>query len=126
MNKVVHFEIPADDLERSKKFYAETFGWKMQDYPEMSYVIATTAETDETTHMLKEPGAINGGMMKKGMVTAPSFAIEVDDVDAALEKVKAGGGSVLKEKMAVGDMGFMAYFKDTEGNILSVWQNAKK
>ncbi|VVB85161.1 Uncharacterised protein [uncultured archaeon] len=29
MEKVVHFEIPADDLERAQKFYRNVFGWKM-------------------------------------------------------------------------------------------------
>ncbi len=47
MNKVVHFEIPVDDLERAKKFYHETFDWQMQDVPDMSYVIARTTETDK-------------------------------------------------------------------------------
>jgi uncharacterized protein len=126
MDSVVHFEIPAEDLERAKKFYAQNFGWHMQDMPEMNYVIARTAEVDEKMMPLM-PGSINGGMMKKSpMVTGPSFAINVANIDAAIEKVKSSGGTILKDKMAVGTMGFMAYFKDTEGNVLSLWQTTGK
>ena len=80
MDKVVHFEVPADDLERAKKFYASTFGWQLQDMPDMGYVIARTVETDEK-FMPKESGAINGGMAKRGgSLTAPSFAIDVKNM----------------------------------------------
>jgi len=126
MNKVVHFEIPADDLGRAKKFYQNTFGWQMQDMPEMEYVIAMTTETTGDNMMMpKEPGAINGGMGKRGdMLMHPSFAISVDNIDEAMQKVKKMGGTLLGKKTEVGKMGFMAYFKDTEGNVLSLWQNA--
>ena len=124
MDKVVHFEIPADDMERAKKFYTDSFGWQLQDMPEMNYVIARTAETDEK-FMIKEPGAINGGMLKRNdIVRTPSFSIDVKNLDEAVERIRVSGGTIIKEKTAVGVMGFIAYFKDTEGNILSLWQNA--
>ncbi|MEY4731797.1 MAG: hypothetical protein RL681_743 [Candidatus Parcubacteria bacterium] len=123
MDSVVHFEIPSDNLERAKKFYTDTFGWQLNDMPEMDYVIAATTPLDEKTHMPKAPGAIGGGMMKRNdIVTAPSFAINVKDIDEAAKKVKAAGGTIIKEKVAVGTMGFIVYFKDTEGNVLSLWQ----
>jgi len=124
MNKVVHFEIPTDDLTRAKKFYRETFGWQLQDVPDMSYTMVRTTETDEKW-MPKEPGAINGGMLKRNeAVSVPSFAIDVKNLDEAIEKVKKAGGVIVKGKTSVGPMGFIAYFKDTEGNVLSLWQNA--
>ena len=124
MDKVVHFEIPADDLDRAKMFYASTFGWGLQDVPEMSYVMAQTSESDEKG-MPKVLGTINGGMAKRGgNLMVPSFSINVESIDASIEKIKAAGGSVVKEKTAIGAMGFMAYFKDSEGNVLSLWQNA--
>ena len=129
MDKVVHFEIPVDNAERAKKFYKESFEWQMQDLPEMKYITVTTAETDEN-RMVKEPGAINGGMfLKSDMPDVPlgvSFAVDVQNIDDAIKKIKNAGGLIIKEKMPVGDMGFMAYFKDTEGNILSVWQTIPK
>ena len=126
MDKVVHFEIPTDDLARAKKFYQDTFGWQLQDMPEMNYVIARTVDTDEK-QMPKEPGAINGGMFARSAMnpaTAPTFSINVENIDDAIQKVKSAGGTILNDKITVGTMGFMAYFKDTEGNVMSVWQNA--
>jgi predicted enzyme related to lactoylglutathione lyase len=126
MDKVVHFELPANDLSRAKKFYKETFGWQLQDMPEMNYVLAQSVAVDEKTHMPKEAGAINGGFLKKNNIVAgPSFAINVDNIDRATEKIKKSGGTIVQEKVAVGDMGFLVYFKDTEGNVLSIWQSAR-
>jgi predicted enzyme related to lactoylglutathione lyase len=64
MGKVVHFEIPADNLARAKKFYSTVFGWNLNEIPEMEYTMVRTAESDENG-MPKEPGAINGGMLQR-------------------------------------------------------------
>ena len=73
--------------------------------------------------MPKEPGAINGGMMKRQhLVTSPVITINVQDIHEALKKVKKMGGEVIRGKMQVGEMGHAAYFKDTEGNIIGLWQ----
>ena len=126
MDKVVHFELPVDNIDRAKKFYKEAFDWTTEDVPNMDYVIVRTAEVDEN-RMIKEVGAINGGMFKREgageTVNSPSFAVSVENIDEAVKKIKNAGGLIFKEKSPVGDMGFIAYFKDTEGNILSVWQN---
>lgn len=124
MDKVVHFEIPAEDLERSKKFYAEVFGWKLNDIPEMKYITIETAATDPETRMIKEIGSINGGMMQRAdKIKNPVITIDVADIDSAMAKVKQNGGEEVMAKMEVGDMGWASYFKDTEGNILGLWQN---
>lgn len=122
----MHFEIPMDDKARAMKFYKSAFGWNLVDMPEMDYVMAHTMEMDEQ-RMPKEAGAINGGLaMRKGVFQTVSFAIDVEDIDAAALKVVAEGGTIVKEKTPVGDMGFIVYFKDTEGNLLSLWQTVKK
>ena len=128
MGKIVHFEIPADDLSRAKKFYSTVFGWKMTDaeMPDMQYVMVGTTESDENG-MPKEPGSINGGMLKReDPVRHPVVTIDVVSMDDALAKVKKNGGQVVREKMPVGDMGFAAYFKDSEGNVIGLWQNANR
>lgn len=127
MNKVVHFEIPTDDLERSKLFYFSAFGWEMTDYPELNYVIAKTTEVDPETMTPKSPGAINGGFFKRTPeYSAPSISIAVEDIEVAKGKVIAAGGKILKDTYKVGDMGYMLNFMDTEGNALSLWQVIKK
>ena len=127
MNKVVHFEIPFDDAERAKKFYSEVFDWGIQDMPEMEYVVARTAETDDN-FMVKEPGAINGGMYKRseGLAQSPVLVIDVPSLDAHLEKVTAAGGKVTREKTEVGDMGLYAQVEDPEGNIIGIWEDLQK
>ena len=128
MKKVVHFEIPADDLERAKKFYS-IFGWQMQDWPMPDgsvYVGARTVETDETTYQPKEPGAINGGIVLRDQYTkTPNVAINVPSVDEYIEKVKEAGGNVVKPKQSIDGMGFYAYVSDTEGNLLGLWEDVK-
>ncbi len=122
--KVVHFEIPADDVERASAFYSEAFGWELTSMPGMGYTLIKTAVTDERG-MPSEPGAINGGMFaRQPDITGPVVTVDVDDLDAALVKVAELGGAVVRGKEAVGDMGFAAYFTDSEGNLLGLWQTA--
>ena len=126
MGKVVHFEIPADDLSRAKKFYNTVFGWKASDVPEMEYVMLGTTESDENG-MPRQPGAINGGMMKRQEpLKHPVVTIDVESIDDALSKVKKNGGQVVREKLPIGDMGFTAYIRDSEGNVIGLWQNPSK
>lgn len=124
-NPVVHFEIPANDLERAQSFYRDTFGWGINPVPQMSYTLVMTAPTDEEGR-LRDPGAINGGMLERqGPVTAPIITVQVDDIDAALAQIGQHGGRTLQAKFPVGDMGFGAYFADCEGNVLGLWQDAE-
>jgi uncharacterized protein len=127
MNKVVHFEIPYDDKEKCIDFYKKVFGWNFQDMPEMNYTIAHTVEVDDK-HMPKEAGAINGGMYKRNETSAnsPVLVIDVQNLDEYVEKVKETGGELFMEKVKVGEMGFYAQVKDTEGNIIGLWEDVKK
>ena|SRR3989338_7730308 len=126
MDKVVHFEIPVKDLERAKKFYQDSFEWEINSAPEMDYNIIMTTAVDENM-MPKEKGAINGGMMiKKSPITSPVITIGVDNIDEKIEIVKKHGGEIVLEKMKVGEIGFAAYIKDTEDNIIGLWQSLRK
>lgn len=125
-NSVVHFEIPADDIERARGFYQGAFGWTIESYPGMDYQGVTTAAVDEKTRMPLEPGAINGGMMRRTAdISAPVITIDVDDIDEALAAVEKHGGKTLMGRQAVADMGFTGYFTDTEGNVVGLWQSAQ-
>jgi uncharacterized protein len=124
-NSIVHFEIPADDLERAQNFYATCFGWGINHMPEMAYTIVTTGPTPEGGGPPSEPGFINGGMFTRtNDLSATIVTVDVDDIDKTLEVVSANGGVALREKQPVGDMGFAAYFNDSEGNLMGLWQSA--
>jgi predicted enzyme related to lactoylglutathione lyase len=124
MDKVVHFEIPAEDVARAKEFYRTIFEWDLQDYDMEggSYTIIQTTPIDER-QLPKEPGAINGGMMRRTPTTpSPVINIQVDSIDEALKKVEAGGGSTVTPRTEIPNMGAFAYFKDSEGNTLGLWE----
>ena len=125
----MHFEIPVDDFDRANKFYSSIFGWDLQDMPMpggAKYVGIRTVAVDEH-HMPKEAGAINGGMMKRTSdVHSPVIAINVNSVDDYVKKVEAAGGKVVMPKVEIGGMGYYAYVTDTEGNVIGLWEDAKK
>ena len=122
--RVVHFEVPYDDAERAHTFYREVFGWQIQPIPELRYDIAATGPADEQGRP-SEPGYVGGGMsLRSAVLSRPVITIEVDDIDATLEKVRAHGGEAVGATLTVADMGFAAYFTDSEGNLTGIWQNA--
>lgn len=107
----VHFEIPTDDLERAKKFYAELFGWKIERYPgPMEYwMITTTNEKGEK--------AVDGGMMQRQNPQQPiTNYIGIPSIDEYAVKVEKLGGKVVVPKMAVPGIGYFAVCLDTENN----------
>ncbi len=128
MNKVVHFEIPADNVERAKGFYSKVFGWKTEDVEmaEGKYTMVHTVEVDENK-MPKEAGAINGGIMKKEKDDdTPVIVIDVPHLKDHLKEVEKAGGETVMAPWQVSDMGWYARFKDPEGNVIGLWQDAKK
>jgi len=129
MNSIVHFEIPVDNVERAKNFYEQAFGWKIEKFemPGGDYWIVRTVEVDKKMMPVK-PGAINGGLMKRKDPKQPFMNyISVASIDEMLKTVKAHGGVVVMPKQEIGKgMGWIAAFKDTEGNIMGLHQEEKK
>lgn len=124
MSKVVHFEIPFDDKARASRFYAETFGWKLTDMPQMSYVMAVTTAVDDQ-QMPKEPGAINGGLFPRPKEAPhPVLYVDVASIEATLKQVTAGGGKVVTPKTPIPGMGAFARIADPEGNVIGLFENA--
>ena len=122
--RVVHFEIPFEDGDRARSFYTDAFGWKLMPMPEMDYTIVSTGPTSEQG-MPSEPGFVNGGMFQReAPLGSPMITVDVEDIDSTLEKIETLGGSTVTAKQAIADMGFAAYFRDPEGNVIGLWQNA--
>ena len=121
--RIVHFEIPFDDGERAREFYREAFGWQLMELPDMNYTLVTTGPSGETGPT--EPGYINGGMIDRavGPASGPVVTVDVDDIDATLATIEKLGGETLVGRTAVGDMGWSAYFRDGEGNVLGLWES---
>ena len=122
--RVVHFEVPFDDADRARNFYRTVFGWQIQEMPEMQYNMVSTGPADDSG-MPAEPGFIGGGMMQReAPVSTPVITLDVDDIESTLDNVEKHGGRRVGEKMQVGGMGFAAYFNDSEGNLMGLWQSA--
>jgi uncharacterized protein len=128
MDKVVHFEIPVDDAARAKEFYRSIFDWQLDDMDMGGgnvYTTVTTTPVDEQRRIPTEPGAINGGLMQRTPDTpAPVITIDVAAIDDALKKIEADGGSVVQPRTEIPGMGAFAYFKDSEGNVVGLWETS--
>jgi predicted enzyme related to lactoylglutathione lyase len=121
--RIVHFEIPFDDQDRASAFYEKAFGWQLATMPGMGYTLVTTGPSGDTGPT--EPGYINGGMLQRqDPITSPALTIDVDDIEAALTTIGELGGSTVRGREPVGDMGFAAYVTDSEGNLIGLWENA--
>ncbi len=110
MPRVIHFEIPADDPERAVKFYKKVFGWEIQKWEgPMDYWLVKTGEDNEM--------GINGAIMPREFGNKVRNTIAVESLEEAIKKIKSKGGKMLTEKQAIPNIGIMAAFEDTEGNI---------
>ncbi|MEV0947525.1 VOC family protein [Rhodococcus sp. NPDC049939] len=121
--RIVHFEIPFDDGDRARGFYRDAFGWNIAEIPQMDYTMVSTGPVSESG-MPDEPGFINGGMMQRGEVTSPVVTVDVESIDEALAKIESLGGKTVSPRTPVGNMGFAAYFTDSEGNVVGLWETA--
>ncbi len=121
--QVVHFEVPYDDADRARAFYANVFGWAIESMPEFEYDFVQTGPIDEDTGLPLAAGYIGGGMFRRqDDVGRPVITIDVEDMTEALATITAHGGAVVGEPQQVGDMGVAAYFTDSEGNLMGLWQ----
>jgi predicted enzyme related to lactoylglutathione lyase len=119
MNRVVHFEIHAEDPARAVTFYTKLFGWKIEPWgpPGVYWTVMTGPDS--------EPG-INGGIVpRRGTIDGTAViayvcTVKVKSVDETLALALSLGGKLALAKMPIPGMGWLAYFKDTEGNILGV------
>lgn len=126
MNRVVHFEIQADEPQRAIAFYTAVFGWTFEkwDGGAFEYWMVMTAEQGST-----EPG-INGGLLPRPSKTPPQecgtnafvCTVQVDNFDDIAEKIEKAGGIVAMPKFALAGMAWQGYFLDTEGNTFGVHQ----
>jgi predicted enzyme related to lactoylglutathione lyase len=121
MPTIVHFEVPADDVERSKKFYSDLFGWKIEKWSG-SDSVGMDYWTINTKYE-KGNKALGGGMMKRQGPQQPIINyIDVKSVEEYSSKVKQLGGKVHVPKMAVPGMGYLAVCIDTENNAFGIWE----
>ena len=120
---IVHFEIPADDVQKLRKFYSELFGWKIQKTPgPVEYWSIETVPVNKKGEPIR-PG-VNGGMMKRqNPEHKPVNYILVESVDEYIKKIEALGGKVIAPKMEVPGIGWWALSLDPEGNQFAILES---
>ena len=111
-NRVIHFEIPADDPERAIRFYAAMFGWDI------------SRPDDSQDYWLAKTGAegqhgINGAFIKRSEITTVVNTVAVENLAVLLARVRECGGDVIEE-LTISSVGKFAYCHDTEGNLFGM------
>ncbi len=124
-NTIVHFEIPAADVEKMKRFYEGLFGWKIERDPgPIEYWMIYTVPVDKKGIALRS--GVNGGMIKKESAKQkPVNYISVESIDESIEKVKKLGGKIIMPKQEVPTVGWIATVVDPEGNQIALLQSMR-
>jgi predicted enzyme related to lactoylglutathione lyase len=115
-NRVVHFEIPANQPEALTKFYGEIFGWKFSkmEMPGPEYWLADTGSDG--------PG-INGAIMQRQHPQHPWMNyVDVKSIDAVIQAATTLGATVALPKTAIPGMGAYAAIIDPQGNLCGLWE----
>ena len=121
---VVHFEIPADDVDRARKFYSTLFGWKIEkaevkkDGASMDYWMISTSGISN------DKSSLGGGIMKRQDPKQPNLNyIGVDSIDDYSTRVNELGGKVVMPKTEISGYGYFAVCMDTENNAFALWEH---
>jgi uncharacterized protein len=117
MPRPVHFQLSAEDPERAAKFFSTVFGWEFQKWEGrgQDYWLIKTGEAGQ-------PG-IDGGMNRRTEFgPGTTNTVDVPSIDEAIVKVGEAGGQITLPKVAIPGVGWLAYFKDTEGNSFGLMQ----
>lgn len=115
-NKVAHFAINCNDVERGKRFYSAVFGWKFAPWGPPGFYNTELGDGQR------------GAIQKRREVVkgVPMFGFEctigVEDVDAIAAAVEANGGKVVMPKVTLPTVGHLIFFQDPEGNIAGAMQ----
>ena len=117
MPRVIHFEFPVDDPDRAVDFYKNVFGWEINkwDGPEDYWMITSGSE--------EEPGIDGALMRRQNPGQGPINTVGVPSVDDFVSKITENGGEVVMPKMAIPTIGYIAYCRDTEGNVFGIMES---
>jgi predicted enzyme related to lactoylglutathione lyase len=123
MPRVIHFEVHAENPDRAVMFYSTVLGWHFTKWngPVDYWLIKTGAP--------EQPG-IDGGLVRRHgarpleaqAVNSFVCTVDVPNLDEYVAKATAHGGTIALPKMPIPNVGWLAYVKDTEGNILGLMQ----
>jgi predicted enzyme related to lactoylglutathione lyase len=110
--KLVHFELPAEDIDRAQKFYEDLFGWQFQRY-----------EGPFDYRMLAGDESPGGAIYpSQAGERGPIVYYDTEDIEATIARVRELGGEA-EDKQPIPGVGWMTRAKDPEGNAISLFQS---
>ena len=117
MPRVIHFELVADDADEMIRFYESVFGWKVQKWEgPIDYWFLMTGNSEDV--------GINGAFgLRQSEDDIVVNTIDVDDAKEVAKKIEENGGEIVRPVGAVPGVGWLVYFKDTEGNLWGAMQD---
>lgn len=130
MPRPVHFEIHASDPKIVRAFYETVFGWRFQQWGDIPYWLVSTGDGDPMSGVPSTEPGIDGGMVPRvgerpaefQAVNAFVLTVDVPDCAAYLDKAVAAGATVALPRAATPGVGWLAYVKDPDGNLLGLMQ----
>jgi hypothetical protein len=118
MGRVIHFDIAAGDTERAIVFYENVFGWEIKKARgPLEYWLISTGAADE-------PGIDGGLARREADWQRITCFVDVDSLDATLQKIRREGGKILKPRTVVPGEGYIAACEDTEGNVIGILERS--
>jgi predicted enzyme related to lactoylglutathione lyase len=107
---VVHFEILGKDAKHLQEFYSGLFGWEINADNPMNYGVVDT----------KGGSGVGGGIGPAQGQNQVTFYVQVDDLEAYLDRIEAAGGKTVMPVTEIPDMVSLALFADPEGNVVGL------
>lgn len=113
-NPVVHWEVSGKDQKKLQEFYAALFGWKIDVHEEMGGYGLVEGQD----------GGIGGGIseIQPGASPSVTFFVQVDDLQASLDKAESLGGKTAMPPSDIPGVGSFAMFQDLEENAIGLFK----
>ncbi|MGF1507950.1 MAG: VOC family protein [Myxococcota bacterium] len=117
MNRISHFAVNADDIDRAKQFYEAVLGWSITPWGPPGFFQIDTGE-----------GGLRGALQQRREIRPgkPMFGFEctvaVSDIAKLEAEVVANGGRIVMEKATIAGVGHLVFFEDPEGNIVGAME----
>ncbi|RYV52291.1 VOC family protein [Pengzhenrongella frigida] len=130
MPRPVHFEIHATDPDAVRTFYESVFGWRFEQWGDIPYWLVSTGDGDPMSGVPSSEPGIDGGLVQRAAdrpaegqpVNAFVITVDVPDCAAYVDKAVAAGATVALPLAATPGVGWLAYVKDPDGNLLGLMQ----
>jgi uncharacterized protein len=131
MPRPVHFEIHASQPQEIQAFYSALFGWTFHQWGEQDYWLLATGDGNPMAGIPSSKPGIDGALVPRSGPVAEEgqpvnswvVTVDVDDARAYLDRAVALGATVAVPLAPIPGVGWLAYIKDPDGNILGMMQS---